>query len=144
MKHTDPSVILKKSFPKPVTEVWEALTDPGRMRAWFFPQIAEFEPESGFETRFEVESGGRTFPHVWKVTDVKSPEWIRYDWHYEGYPGKAYVDFRLKEVTGSTILVLTFSTVEDFPGNIPEFTRESCKAGWDFLIGERLSDYLAG
>jgi hypothetical protein len=32
--------------------------------------------------------------------------------------------------------------VEDFPDDIPEFDRESCQSGWNYLISESLSSYL--
>jgi hypothetical protein len=32
--------------------------------------------------------------------------------------------------------------LQSFPGHIPEFKRESCLAGWQYFIRERLKKFL--
>jgi hypothetical protein len=48
----------------------------------------------------------------------------------------------LDKLGNLTKLTLTARVVEDFDDSIPEFKRESCVAGWNYFIKERLSDYL--
>lgn len=40
------------------------------MKQWFFENIPAFQPEIGFEIRFNVNSGEINFLHVWNITDV--------------------------------------------------------------------------
>jgi len=122
--------------------VWLAITDVGRMRQWFFDNIPAFEPEAGFETRFRVESEGRSFMHVWKVTDVRPLKRIVWDWSYAEYDGDAFVSFELTDHGDATVLKVTSTTRRDFPDDIPEFTSESCLAGWRYFIQQRLKAYL--
>ncbi|RMF26832.1 MAG: SRPBCC domain-containing protein, partial [Bacteroidetes bacterium] len=114
-------------LPRPVTvevllhqspsEVWAALTEPARMRAWFFDNIPDFRPRPGFQTRFEVQSGGRTFPHLWRVTEALPPRKLVLHWTYEGYPGDSYVTFELAPTPTGTRLRLIHRVVENFPQN---------------------------
>ena len=113
-----------------------------QMRQWYFDNNPAFEAEVGFETQFNVQSGGRDFLHVWKVTDVVPPKRITYDWRYEGYPGDSFVTFELFERDDSTKLRLTHQARETFPQDIPEFVRQSGLEGWTFFIKKSLSDYL--
>jgi len=39
-------------------------------------------------------------------------------------------------------LKLSTKVVGNFPENIPELKRESCKGGWNYFIKERLKQFL--
>jgi 8-oxo-dGTP pyrophosphatase MutT (NUDIX family) len=114
------------------------------MRQWHFTQIAEFRPVVGFETKFCVTCGGREFLHVWKVTEVVPPTRIAYDWRYAGYQGDAHVVFELSASGAATEIRLTHQTREDFPHDLPEFSRANCQSGWTYFIRERLRQFIAG
>jgi len=142
MKRIDPPIIVEETYNKPIETVWRAITEPVQMRKWFFDNIPDFKPEVGFEIEFDVETGGRVFPHQWKITKVESGKLIEYNWKYGGYQGDAYVTFELTPEENATRLRLTNIVVEDFQEGIPEFKRESCIGGWNYFIKERLKKYL--
>ena len=142
MKQIDPPIIVEETYNKPIETVWRAITEPVQMRKWFFDNIPDFKPEVGFEIEFDVETGGRVFPHQWKITKVESGKLIEYNWKYGGYQGDAYVTFELTPEENATRLRLTNIVVEDFQDDIPEFKRESCIGGWNYFIKERLKKYL--
>lgn len=100
-----------------------------KMRQWFFDNIPAFEPEVGFEAQFTVTNEGRVFPHRWKVIEATPPEKIAYDWQYDNYAGDAVVTFELSAEGDGTQLKLTYTVLEDFSDDIPEFERESGRAG---------------
>jgi len=67
------TVLLKRSYPADVEDVWDALTDPDRMRRWFMPITGELKVGGSFQlqgnaggeileceppTRFKVTFGG--------------------------------------------------------------------------------------
>jgi hypothetical protein len=52
------------------------------------------------------------------------------------------VKFELFRQDFSTRLRLTHTVTEDFPDDIPEFTRESGLQGWTYFIKESLVEYL--
>jgi len=142
MKKDDAPIIVEQLFDQPIDIVWNAITQIDLMRQWYFENIPAFNPEVGFETRFNVESQGRDFLHIWTVTEVVPLKKIAYDWKYDGYPGDSFVEFELFKHNNSTKLKLTHNVRESFPQDIPEFSRESGVQGWTFFITKRLKEFL--
>jgi uncharacterized protein YndB with AHSA1/START domain len=142
MKNTDKPIVVEQTFEVPPGELWKAITEVKQMTQWFFDNIEAFEPNVGFTTRFVVEHENRTFPHLWKITEVEPLRKITYNWKYEGYAGDSFVTFELFEEGNNTRLKLTHTLTKDFPQDIPEFARESCIGGWNYFIRQSLKDYL--
>lgn len=142
MRPDEAPIIVEQRFTASVDAVWNAITDADEMRQWFFDNIPAFEPEVGFETQFTVTNEGRVFPHRWKVIEATPPEKIAYDWQYDNYAGDAVVTFELSAEGDGTRLKLTYTVLEDFSDDIPEFERESGLAGWRYFIQESLKAYV--
>lgn len=142
MKAGEAPVVVEQILEVRKETVWRAITEIDLMRQWYFENIPDFKAEVGFETQFNVSSGDRNFPHKWHVTEVVPFERLLYDWSYDNYPGDAFVTWELFDEGNSTRLRLSVHVREDFPDDIPEFTRESCIAGWEYFIKERLKAYL--
>ncbi|MEW5923638.1 MAG: SRPBCC domain-containing protein [Candidatus Zixiibacteriota bacterium] len=142
MKKEDDPIIVEQTFKVSADKVWKSITEIDLMRQWYFENIPSFRPEVGFETQFNVTSEGRNFLHMWRVTEVVPKRKIAYNWKFKEYPGDSFVVFELSGKGDSTRLKLTVNVTEDFPENIPEFTRESCIGGWEWFIKERLKEYL--
>ena len=142
MKKAEAPVIVEDSFNASIEKVWKAITDLNEMKLWYFDNIDSFKAKVGGKSRFAVQSEGRTFTHIWEVTEVTVPNLITYNWKYEEYPGDSFVSFELFEQEGRTKLVLTATVVEDFDDSILEFKRESCQKGWEYFICFRLVEYL--
>ena len=81
---------------------------------------------------------------MWRVTEVVPVKKIAYNWKFEGYRGDALVVFELSRQNNATTLTLTNIVRESFPDDIPEFTRESCIAGWEYFIKQSLKKFLEG
>ena len=142
MKSTDPPIVLEYLFNTSIDKLWHALTNLDQMTKWYFENIEAFKPEVGFQTKFAVQSGERTFTHLWKVTEALPKQLITYTWKYKEYPGDAFVTFELMEQKNQVKLRLKLIVLESFPDGIPEFTRESCIGGWNYFLGERLKEYF--
>jgi len=142
MKITIEPVVVNQTFHVSKDRLWNAITEKKQMKQWFFENIEAFEPKVGFETSFIVENEGRIFPHLWRITAVEPLRKISYNWQYEGYAGNSFVTFELSEYNKGSQLKLTHQVTESFPQDIPEFSRESCKEGWEWFINKRLKDYL--
>ena len=112
------------------------------MKQWFFDNIPAFEPVVGFETTFNVKSGERDFMHQWKILEVIPQKKIVYDWRYKKYAGNATLTFELLEEREKVKIQVVCEGMESFPQNIPEFKRESCSAGWNYFIKDRLKNYI--
>ncbi len=87
-------------------------------------------------------SDGRNSLHKWRITEVIPRKVITYNWQFEEYPGEGLVEFNISSEKNKTKLRLTNYVLEDFPDNVPEFTRESCHGGWTYFINERLKEFL--
>lgn len=142
MRKNDEPIVVEQTFDRPIDTLWIAITEIGLMRQWYFDNIPSFEPEVGFETQFNVRCQGRDFLHLWKVTEVVPGKMITYNWKYKGYPGDSFVTFELSEQDNLVKLRLSHKVEEDFPEDIPEFTRESCLEGWTYFIRNSLKEFL--
>lgn len=143
MKTTEDPVVVEHFFPIEPVILWSAITELDQMLKWYFDNIPSFKAEVGFETSFEVQSDERVFIHHWKVVEVIPLKKIKYNWHYmPKYEGDSNVTFSLSHKNNGTLLRLETEVIEDFPDDIPEFKIESCRAGWNYFIKERLNDYI--
>ena len=142
MRRDEEPVVVVQDYSCSAALLWEAITDIDRMLRWYFDSIPDFRAEVGFKTRFDVDTGERIFPHCWEVVEVEPGRKIAYDWRFEGYPGASVSIFEVSgDETGST-LTLTCVVNEDFPDDVPEFTRDSCLGGWNYLVKDSLKAYL--
>jgi hypothetical protein len=66
---------------------------------------------------------------------------ISYSWRYDDFEGNSLLSFELFDEGNYTILKLTHSGLETFP-NLPEFSPESFRKGWDYIIGTALKKFL--
>ena len=80
--------------------------------------------------------------HLWEVSEVKKKKKITYNWTFKDYDGSGDVTFELFEQNSQTLLRLTNIVIEDFDDAIPEFRRESCLAGWNYFIKDRLVSFI--
>lgn len=143
MRKDDPPIIVEERFDCPLREVWAAITEVDQMQQWFFSQIPSFVPQIGFETEFIVQVEDRSFTHLWRISELELFSKIKYQWSYKEYIGDSTLSFELTEEKSQTRLKVSAEVLEDFPDDIPEFTRESAIAGWNYLIKESLKGYLA-
>lgn len=135
-------IVVEQTFNTKVNKVWDAITKPDEMRQWFFNNIPSFEPKVGFKTEFIVQSESRSFEHLWKLIEVIPNRKIKYNWCYKNIKGEGFVTFELFTINEQTLLRLTNEGLESFPQDIPEFSRESCEAGWKYFIQQNLKSYL--
>lgn len=142
MKTTESPVVVVNTFDKSIEEVWKAITVKEEMVQWFFDNILEFKPEVGFKTQFNVQAPSRDFMHLWEVTEVIPQKRLVTNWKYEGMYGDSLVYMELEDLGSQTKFTLTTKVLEDFDDTVPEFQRESCVAGWNYFINERLTEYL--
>ncbi|MEJ7683684.1 MAG: SRPBCC domain-containing protein [Segetibacter sp.] len=125
----------------PSERVWKAITDKDEMKQWYF-DIEKFKPEVDFEFRFYGENEGRKYTHLCKITEVIPYKKLSYSWRYEGYEGSSVVTFEIFAEGSSTRLKLTHEGLETFPINNPDFAKESFIAGWTYIIGSSLKEFV--
>lgn len=138
----DPIVVVQ-GLEAPISSVvWAAITDPARMRGWYFDKIEEFRPEPGFEARFTVRLEGTDYEHVWLIREVVPEQRLVYGWRYEGFAGDATVRWELAETPTGTQLTFTQEFHEAFQLDDPSFNREAGVQAWDYFIRQTLKAYV--
>jgi uncharacterized protein YndB with AHSA1/START domain len=130
---------LTQLFDASIENVWEALTDESRMRAWYFPQLEKFEPIVGYQFKFTDD--GSAYKKEWRVTQVEPGKKLSHSWVYKGYPGSSEVSFEISESEGKTKLHLTHTGLSSFPKDA-HFARHRFEEGWKRIIGSNLKDHL--
>jgi len=135
-------LVVERLLNAPIGKVWEAITDKDKMKEWYF-DMPEFRPEVGCQVR--MVSGppkGKSYMHLFVVTEVVPGSKITYSWAYEGYEGMSYVTFELFAEGGKTKIVLTHRGLETFPANNPDLAKHNFAAGWDQIINTSLPAYV--
>lgn len=129
-------LILERTYNARPEKVWQALTDIGKMKQWFFPMMENFEPAVGFKTVFDVHHNGNIYPHMIEVVEAIPNEKIAYTWQYGGYPGNSIVSFALEPLGDQTRLTLTHTITESFQSDkYPDFSNDSFTKGWTHFAG---------
>ena len=90
------------TLPAPPAEVWEALTDPAQLAAWFGGDL-EIDPRPGGQTRYRGDDGEM---RIGAVREADPGRRLSFDWWApgEGRRGASRVEFDLEEVDGGTHL----------------------------------------
>ena len=133
--------VIERTLNAPPQKVWEAITDRDKMKQWYF-DIADFKPELGFEFTFTGGSEEKTYVHLCKVTKVDPGKTLQYSWRYQDYPGNSFVTFELFPEGNATRLKLTHEGLETFPTDNKDFARESFSAGWTYIIGTSIKEFV--
>jgi uncharacterized protein YndB with AHSA1/START domain len=137
---TEPFVI-ERTLNAPAEKVWKAITDKDQMKQWYF-DIAEFKPEVGFEFTFNGGSEDKVYVHLCKITKVEPGRTLQYSWRYDNYPGNSFVTFELFPDGDKTRLKLTHEGLESFPTDNKDFARSSFEAGWTYIIGKSIIEFI--
>jgi uncharacterized protein YndB with AHSA1/START domain len=133
--------IIERTLNAPAEKVWKAITDRDQMQQWYF-NIGEFKPEVGFEFTFNGGSEEKTYIHLCKITKVDPGKTLQYSWRYQDYPGNSLVTFELFPEGDTTRIKLTHEGLETFPANNKDFARESFTAGWTYIIGKSIKEFV--
>jgi len=142
MTINDKPILVEQLFKASASEIWEAITNIDKMKLWYFENIPDFKPVIGFKTAFDVQSDTRNFHHIWTVTEVIPLKKISYKWQYSEYKGESVSHFEIEELGNEIKLSVITEIIANFTENIPEFEPESCRAGWEYFIQNRLKNYI--
>ncbi len=139
----DIPLIIERTLPAPVANVWRALTDHQQMKQWYF-DLAEFKAEVGFQFQFEgVGKDGHTvYVHHCEIKEVIPERKLAYSWRYEGFSGDSLVVFELFPEGENTKVRLTHKGTASFAANGPDFFKQSFEEGWTYILGTSLMEYV--
>lgn len=122
-----------------VENVWEALTQPEKMKDWYF-SISSFEAREGeiydFIVSFEDEDGVHDFRHLFKILEVILNKKLKHTWEYpSNSKGISTLSWELIPEGDSTKVILTHEGLE----NVTEegskyFSIDSFEQGWNDIL----------
>lgn len=140
MKHEP--IIIERTYNAPVSMVWKALTDRDEMEKWYF-KLDKFKPEIGFRFQFAGHGAkGEKYTHLCEIKEVIANKKLAYSWRYDGFGGNSLLTFELFDEGDKTRLRLTHAGIETFPADNPDFGKESFKAGWEYITGISLKEFV--
>ncbi len=116
------AVIATRTYPAPVGDVWDALTNGERIPRWFLPISGDLK--LGGRYQLEGNAGGH-------ITECEPPRHVAVTWEYGG--NVSWVDVRLtEEPGGGTLLRLEHRVHVD--DHWSEFGPGAVGVGWDLAI----------
>lgn len=133
--------VIERTYNVVADRVWQAITDKEKMKEWYF-QLDEFKPEVGFEFRFYGGSEEKSYLHICRVMEVVPGKKLTHSWQYDGYPGESFVTWEIFDEGNKTGVKLTHTGLHTFPQGSKDFSRESFTAGWTYIVGKSLLEYL--
>ncbi|MCX2679588.1 SRPBCC domain-containing protein [Galbibacter sp. EGI 63066] len=137
----DQTIIVETTVDADVKTVWSALTNPEKMKAWYFV-VNNFELKHGNEFYF-YEPGGTNFKHVCKILEIIPEERLRHTWSYpELSKGISVLNWQLRPHGKKTKLKLKHSGIENLADGGSDFSRENFIAGWEEILKKNLKDFL--
>lgn len=129
-----------------VEKVWNAITQPGEMKSWYF-DIPDFEATEGkifdFIVSFTDDDGEHSFRHLFKILEAIPNKKLSHTWEHPGHSkGTSTLTWELVPEEDSTAVVLTHEGNESFIDEGSKyFTVESYTAGWNEIL-KGLKTYL--
>jgi uncharacterized protein YndB with AHSA1/START domain len=128
------TVLLRRSFAAPIEDVWDALTNPTRLKRWFYPITGDLRV--GGKYQLEGNAGG-------EIRECAPPNTIVVTWEYDG-GGSSDLEVRLSpEGDGATVVNLKHTAVLPFDDEMWAAGLGQFAPGWDHGFS-RLDDYLKG
>jgi uncharacterized protein YndB with AHSA1/START domain len=129
------SVTLRRRYDAPIDDVWDAITDPVRIKRWFLPVTGDLR--LGGTYQLEGNAGG-------EIVRCEPPRLLAVTWFFgpKADGDVSVVEVTLAEEAGATLLVLDHAATVP-PDRWNEYGPGAVGVGWDLaLLG--LSWHLAG
>jgi uncharacterized protein YndB with AHSA1/START domain len=126
---------LRRSLPFPVKQVRRALTDPGELAGWFWPESLATTVEVDLRVGgdYRIAGIGMAVGGEYRAVD---PDRLVYTWQWDGEPEETLVTVELIRVGAGTQLTVTHSGFTD------DADRDNHIKGWSDCL-DRLPGWLA-
>ena len=125
-------VTLERTFNHDIKAVWDAITNPEKMRKWFTDVNMDFKEGGKITFIFQDEAQSKSYG---KILTIQPPNLFEFLWESEDMPAE-HARWELFDEGSATRLVLTYSRVsEDYAPSVA--------AGWHDTV-EYLAEMLDG
>jgi uncharacterized protein YndB with AHSA1/START domain len=132
-------IVLERTYPYSIAQVWKALTDPAALAEWLMP--GDFKAVVGHRVRFHCEPRAEFDGTVDVVVlEVDEPRRLRYSWKTSDMKTPTIVTWTLVAAAdGGTRLRLEHT---GFEGDNGRMTHPLFKGGWGEKLGTLLPRVL--
>jgi uncharacterized protein YndB with AHSA1/START domain len=117
------SVVVRRAYVAEIEDVWDACTDPERIKRWFLPVSGDLRLSGRYQ--LEGNAGG-------EIQRCEPPELLRVSWEFGEAP-PSYVQVRLSRVEGGTMFELEHSGLDD-EQHWDQFGPGAVGVGWDLTV----------
>lgn len=138
-------VRLVREFKVSSETVWKAITDPEKMKEWYF-HIRDFKPEKGCVFTFYEKEEGGSFLHRCEILTIEPERFLEHTWEHPSHSaGRSVLKWEIEPLGGAAVqLTLIHSGLENFADAGAGFAPENYEAGWQGIVGISLRNYLSG
>jgi len=135
-------VKVSSNFETSKQKVWEAITNPEKMKVWYF-EMSNFILEIGNVFSF-YETDGRAFFHECKILNFEENKMLKYTWtHPQQSKGSSIVTWSIEELeSGKVEVTLTHEGLDSFADVGEKFAPANYEMGWNALVKTSLRNYL--
>jgi uncharacterized protein YndB with AHSA1/START domain len=129
---------LSRTLAAPAEAVWRALTDPGALATWFWPERFGTKAEVDLRVggRYRIDGPGAGMAAAGEYVAVDAPTRLVFTWRWDGEPDETLVTYTLTSLGAATELVVRHERFAD------EDVRDRHAQGWSDCL-DRLPDWLA-
>jgi len=129
-------ITVTRSLNFPISQVWQALTDPQQLENWLMNN--DFRPELGHKFQFKTDPApGFDGTINCEVLEINSQSRLSFSWASGSI--NSTVAFNLQETSKGTELTVT----HDGFGFKDIIGKTILKAGWKKLLGQKLPEHLS-
>ena len=144
MEHNvkNPPVIIETDFKVEPRKVWEAITVPEKMKAWYF-DVQNFELNVGNEFYF-YEPDGTKYLHACKIIEIVPNRKLVYLWRFpELSKGTSVLTWNIQPQGDGTRLTLTHEGIDSFSDGGENFSITNFEEGWSEILKTSLKEFLS-
>jgi uncharacterized protein YndB with AHSA1/START domain len=113
------SVVLRRRYDAPIEDVWDACSDPDRLKRWFLPVSGDLRLGGRFQ--IEGNAGG-------EILRCEPPRLLAVSWVYGDNPADE-VELRLTPADGATVLELEHASAPGTPDGLA-----GVGVGWELAL----------
>ena len=135
-------IIKEVSIPVKSEVIWEALTNPVKMKEWYF-EVIDFKLEKGKVFYFYEPGNAKKFRHECRIIEIIPNLKFQHTWSFPDYsPGESILTWELNSSDSKTQIKLTHEGIENFSNAGSDFARANFEAGWEEIVTKILVNYL--
>lgn len=136
-------IIVEECFHVSPEKIWQAITDKGQMKQWYF-DIPDFELRLSATFNFYEPGDAKKYHHRCMIKEIIPNRKFQHTWTHPSHSkGESLLTWEIAPIGRYTLVKLIHLGVENFAEAGSDFSRENYVAGWKEIVGKSLKEFLA-